>query len=70
MASFKELNAKELYELGEKLGSLAKERPDITHQVLLGLRDGMTKTKTLETYGLGEIFWSLWRVVSSYFKKF
>lgn len=71
MINLEMLSAGELYELGKLIGETAKEEPDITHRILLGVRDGMTglvdenssekpKPSLFNGYGFGDVLWSLW----------
>ena len=56
------LSGKELSELGARLGKLAEERPDITHRVLLGLKQSMSGNGAVGYgYGVGEILANLRR---------
>lgn len=59
--NLQDLSAEKLYELGRALGSVAKERPDITHRFLLGMRDGLNEVQNGCGYGFGDVFSFLWR---------
>ena len=50
-----------LYRLGKKLGKHSKNRPDITHRFIIGIRDGMDEESVTNTYGFGDLLWVLWR---------
>lgn len=55
-----DLSAEELHQLGLKIGNKARNRPDITHRIAVGMRDGL-ETSGLEPQNFGDILWSLWR---------
>ncbi len=56
-----ELDVASLYDLGRIIGEFSKERPDVTHRILVGIRDGMIDAKSFSGYGFGELLESLER---------
>ncbi len=50
-----------LYYLGKELGKQSKNRPDITHRFIIGIRDGMDEESVAHTYGFGDLLWVFWR---------
>ena len=60
MFDFNLLNGKELFEMGKRIGELAKERPDLAHRILFGIREGMEESIGFR-YGFGDTCSALWR---------
>ncbi|QQR77640.1 MAG: hypothetical protein IPJ67_00615 [Candidatus Moraniibacteriota bacterium] len=56
-----ELDAVSLYNLGRIIGEISMERPDITHRILVGIRDGMVDADSFSGYGFGELLEALER---------
>ncbi len=56
-----DLSSEELYLLGKEIGRVAEGRPDISHRVLVGFRDGLNEVENGSGYGFGDVFWFLWR---------
>lgn len=50
-----ELDEVSLYNLGRIIGEISIERPDITHRILVGIRDGMIDAKSFSGYGFGDL---------------
>lgn len=59
MIDLENLTEEELYALGKKLGELSQDRPDVTHRIILGFRDGLRSWGIHEN--LGDVLWMLWR---------
>lgn len=55
------MSADELYALGRQIGDISTTRPDITHQVMVGLQDGMSQGPNPTGYGFGELLQCLCR---------
>lgn len=55
------LDGDSLYNLGRVIGEMSKRRPDITHRILVGIRDGMTDAGSFSGYGFGELLEALER---------
>ena len=55
------LNEDALYDLGRRIGEISRNRPDITHRVLVGVRDGMVDAGSFSGYGFGELLEALER---------
>ena len=53
-----------LYDIGRRIGEISENRPDITHRILVGVRDGMIDANSFSGYGFGalletlELHWS------------
>ena len=56
-----DLDGESLYDLGRIMGEISEERPDITHRILVGIRDGMVDAKSFSGYGFGELLEALER---------
>jgi len=50
-----------LYDIGRRIGEISENRPDITHRILVGIRDGMADAKYFSGYGFGELLEALER---------
>jgi hypothetical protein len=60
-SGLRELDAASLYDLGRIIGEISRERPDITHRILVGIRDGMIDARSFIGYGFGELLEALER---------
>lgn len=55
------LDGNSLYDLGRVIGEISEKRPDITHRILVDIRDGMVDAKSFSGYGFGELLEALER---------
>lgn len=55
-----QMSAEDLLALGRQIGAIGIQRPDITHQIMVGLRNGMMLGPNPHGYGFGDLLYGLW----------